>query len=138
MADLAKTSRISVVFDCLVVLLVAIFSPVHESVSTSGGFGAVLSSSVVHPSTFFVGLSVLSFAFVCQHSSFIIVGSLERPTTQRWSNVTFYALITCCILATTCGLSGFLGFMDNTEGNILNNFEGLSDPSTIRAANVAR
>jgi len=138
MADLAKTSRVSVVFDCLMVLLVAIYSPVHETISTSGGFGTVLASSVIHPSTFFVGLGVLSFAFVCQHSCFIIVGSLERPTTERWSTVTLTALLACCVLAGTCGLSGFLGFMDNTEGNILNNFQELSDMSTVRAANIAR
>ena len=37
----------------------------------------LLKNDIVHPKTVFVGLGVLSFAFVCQHSAFIIAGSLK-------------------------------------------------------------
>ena len=80
-----------------------------------------------------MGLGVLSFAFVCQHSAFIIAGSMERPTIARWSTVTRGALSFCCVLALLCGISGYLGFLEGTRGNVLKN---LDDDSWI--ANAAR
>jgi len=78
--------------------------------------------------TIFVGLGVLSFAFVCQHSAFIIAGSLENPTKERWSRVTGLALSAATCLAMVMGVSGYLGFGDynsagsthGVTGNILN------------------
>lgn len=140
MADLAKTSRISVVFYCSIVLVVSIFSPIAETVEEHGGYSAVLSNSIIHPSTFFAGVGVLSFAFVCQHSAFIIAGSLERPSKKRWGNVTALALVLCFVLATACGVTGFLGFLEETNGNILNNFgsNGGDSIALKRASNIAR
>jgi sodium-coupled neutral amino acid transporter 11 len=61
MADLAKTSRISVFFDTLMVLVVVYVSPWQET-----DIVATLQTSIFRPDTVFVGLGVLSFAFVCQ------------------------------------------------------------------------
>jgi solute carrier family 38 (sodium-coupled neutral amino acid transporter), member 11 len=64
MADLAKTSVINVTFNFTMVLLVAfICAPVREAWETFE-----VKESIVHMDTIFVGLGVLSFAFVCQHS----------------------------------------------------------------------
>jgi amino acid permease len=87
----------------------------------------------VHWNTMFVGLGVLSFAFVCQHSAFIIAGSLHQPTIARWSVVTQFSLIFCIILAFICGATGYLGYFDSTTGNILNSL-----PLDSWTANVAR
>src|SRR5690606_12052327 len=38
--------------------------------------------------TFFAGLGTISFAFICQHSSFMIYRSLQNPTLPRWQRVT--------------------------------------------------
>lgn len=123
MADLAKTSTLSVVFDLIMVVIVSLCSPVKESLVSIGGVQALTSWDYnFRPSTLFVGLGVLSFAFVCQDSSFIIAGSLKRPTKDRWGIVTRSSLLTCAFLATLIGLTGFLGFSDDTQGNILNNF----------------
>jgi len=130
MADLAKTSRLSVVIDTLLVAAIAYNSPVTESVEAIGGWRNM---DIVHWDTIFVGLGVLSFAFVCQHSAFIIAGSLERPTIKRWSKATLAALTLCAILALTCGVTGYAGYMDNTQGNVLNNL----DPDSW-SANAAR
>jgi sodium-coupled neutral amino acid transporter 11 len=65
---------------------------------------------------------VLSFAFVCQDSSFIIAGSLRHPTKKRWSIVTKSTLLTSSFLSTFIGCAGYLGFQEETEGNILNSF----------------
>ena len=131
MADLAKTSSISCIFDLCLVILVSYLSPeknlarfdeamgmfhhyfiimflkigtIYTYISLSNMFLdalylkdavmdeetniptgepvntqllSLLKSDVLHPSTVFVGLGVLSFAFVCQHSAFIIAGSLR-------------------------------------------------------------
>lgn len=77
---MAKTSRICVIFDLFLVVIIAVFSPVSESVAEAGGLLPVLSQSVFRPRTCFVGLGIMSFAFSCQHSSLIIAGSLKNPS----------------------------------------------------------
>jgi sodium-coupled neutral amino acid transporter 11 len=134
MANLSFTSRFSVVIDTILVGLVVYNSPIDESLERIGGFATLFEpSQIVHWDTIFVGLGVLSFAFVCQHSAFIIAGSLDRPTTHRWSTVTRSALSVCVVLALTCGFTGYLGYMDNTQGNVLMNL----DPESW-TANLAR
>ena len=107
--------------DSILVGIIAVFSPVKESVSEAGGIKQLLEDSTPDISTFFTGIGVLCFAFVCQHSAFIIAASLENPTRERWNKVTGLALGTCCFLATVMGICGYLGFMDDTNGDILEN-----------------
>lgn len=67
-----------------------------------------------------------------QHSAFIIAGSLENPTKVRWGQSALIASVACGLLATVCGTAGYLGYLDDTQGNILNNLgEG-------KLANLAR
>jgi solute carrier family 38 (sodium-coupled neutral amino acid transporter), member 11 len=67
MASLACTSFLSVAADTILVLFVAAYSPVRETVGNAGGLGNVLSKSIVH-SHLFIGLGILSTAMACQHS----------------------------------------------------------------------
>ena len=60
-ADLAKTSRINVTFDLLMVLLVLYCAPIRESWATFDW-----TKSIIRMDTIFVGIGVLSFAFVCK------------------------------------------------------------------------
>ena len=138
MADLAKTSKVSVLFQCTMVLVVVIFSPVSESLHNNGGIKQIASNSIINTSTIFIGLGVLSFAFVCQHSAFIVAGSLERPTKARWGKATARALSLCVVLEMACGVIGYLAFLDSTEGDILNNFLDLAGDDMKRAGNIAR
>ena len=92
MADLSKTSRISVLLDILLVAIVARYSPTSESIADAGGIITIISRSTFRPRTCFVGLGVISFAFSCQHSCLIIAGSLEKPTRERWGKVTLAAV----------------------------------------------
>ena len=117
-ADLAKTSRINVLFDITMVLLVLYVAPIQE-----GWTHLDISTNIVHYDTIFVGLGVLSFAFVCQHSAFIIAGSLEQPTKTRWQQVTQTSLSVCVFLALLCGIGGYIGYQDKTKGDILNNLD---------------
>ena len=145
MANLSTTSTISVVFDILMVLIVAVASPVKESIEQSGGIASVMQESTIHIKTLFIGLGVLSFAFVCQDSSFIIAGSLHQPTKKRWSDVTRFSLTVCTTLVIIIGVSGYLGFQDKTMGNVLQNFSDLPKSDmlfnsihTYKAINMAR
>jgi len=138
MADLAKTSRISVVFQISMAVIVALFSPVSASLHDNGGLRHIASQSLVKTSTVFLGLGVLSFAFVCQHGAFIVAGSLAQPTRRRWARTTASALSLCVLLELSVGVAGYLAFLDGTEGNILNNFLDVGGPVLKRAANVAR
>jgi len=137
MADLAKTSKISVIFQCFMVLVVVIFSPVSETLEENGGLLAIASESLIETSTIFIGLGVLSFAFVCQHSAFIVAGSLEKPTKERWGMATSRALSLCLVLEAACGIAGYLAFLEKTQGDVLNNFLVLGG-SITKAANLAR
>mmetsp|Transcript_29577 Transcript_29577/g.33767 ORF Transcript_29577/g.33767 Transcript_29577/m.33767 type:complete len:634 (+) Transcript_29577:130-2031(+) len=143
-AKLAKTSRISVVCDIVMVGLLVYLAPIGDmlrrccssSADDAIDWSAFVSKVVLAPpkwDTLFVGLGVLSFAFVCQHSGFIIAGSLDNPTNVRWGRVTRRSLLFCALLANLCGVAGYLGFAEDTKGNILNNLE---DDDII--ANVAR
>jgi len=137
MADLAKTSNIAVMFDIILVSIVIVYAPVNAAIEQSGGIYNIISNSIINPKTFFVGVGVLSFAFVCQHSSFIVAGSLSKPTNQRWASVTFISLIIVGFLELTMGTICFLTFQEETSGNVLNNFTGMSNDVHI-AANICR
>lgn len=137
MADLAKTSKVSVIFQCAMVAVVVVFSPVSESIEANGGLVQIAAESVVNWNKIFIGLGVLSFAFVCQHGAFIVAGSLEKPTKERWAMATSRALSLCVILEAACGIAGYLAFLEETQGDILNNFLSLGGNIT-KAANIAR
>ena len=141
MGNLAKTSILSVFFDCILVGIIAYFSPVGENIEKEGSFSQLISKSHFNPSSFSRGIGVLCFAFVCQHSSFIIASSLERPTKKRWNTVTALAISTCVVLALIMGMLGYLGFLADTDGDILVNFGKYAEVSSAnvhRASDIAR
>jgi sodium-coupled neutral amino acid transporter 11 len=126
MADLDKTSRLAVLIDCLLVGIVAFSTPWKSNLEERGGLFSLLTSDIVHVKSIFVGLGVLSFAFECQESAFLVAGSLQNPTLKRWSRVTMSAASICAALAALCGVTGYVGYFDQTEGNILNNLNPMN------------
>ena len=69
MADLEKTSRLNVILNVILVGIIAIYSPVTESVIKEGGFFQVFRQEMVFDvQRFFVGFGVASFAFVSARS----------------------------------------------------------------------
>ena len=110
MADLAKTSRICVLFDAFLVAMIAYYSPTSESITANDGLLSILYNSTFRPQTAFLGLGIMSFAFSCQHSSLIIAGSLKNPTVDRWNKVTGSALGICSVLAIVMGSFGYVSF----------------------------
>jgi len=131
-SSLAFTSSVSVAADMLLVVFVAAFAPIGESVENAGGLGQVLKNSIIDKG-FFIGFGVLTVAMCCQHSAFIVASSLENPTPKRWSIVTSISLTLSVVCCMVLGVCGYLGFLDETSGDVLNNF-GVDTAS----ANIAR
>jgi sodium-coupled neutral amino acid transporter 11 len=122
MASLAATSLLSVVADAILVGFVIGFSPVRSTVSEYGGFVKVLEDNWIN-GKLFIGLGVLSTAMACQHSAFIVSGSLENKTASRWGMVTSRSISISAAMCIMMGVTGYLGFLDATEGDVLNNFD---------------
>ena len=93
-----------------------------ETIADNGGIVNVLEMDGVNP-TLFIGLGILSTAMCCQHSAFIVSGSLENRTLKRWAQVTGFSITISAILCMILGVTGYLGFLDETQGDVLNNFD---------------
>jgi sodium-coupled neutral amino acid transporter 11 len=96
--------------------LVAYVAPISETLAAHGGIHTILRTSTLRLETVFVGLGVLSFAFVCQHSAFIIAGSLERPTKVKMVNGYHEITLAMRILSPIYAASGgYLGYMESQK-----------------------
>ena len=133
MASLSLTSAFSVSADIVLVIFIAAFAPIRETVSNNGGIGQVLKNEIGIHSTLFIGLGILSTAMACQHSAFIVANSLENKTRQRWQRVTNQSIALSAILCLILGVCGYLGFLELTEGDVLNSF-----PAGSEVANIPR
>ncbi|KAB8200279.1 transmembrane amino acid transporter protein-domain-containing protein [Aspergillus parasiticus] len=127
-AKLAKASTLALL--SMVVILVAVLTQGFRVPSESRG---EVRSLLFVNSGFFQAVGVISFAFVCHHNSLLIYGSLKKPTLDRFARVTHYSTGVSLVMCLTMGISGFLFFGSQTQGNVLNNF-----PSDNIIVNVAR
>lgn len=125
MASLSLTSTLSVSADIILVVFIVIFSPIQDTINREGGLRHVFAMDSIK-STVFIGLGILSTAMACQHSAFIVSGSLKDRTMRRWSTVTGLSIGVSTALCALLGLCGYLGFLDDTKGDILNNFDAES------------
>ena len=87
-----------------------------------GGWERVIQEDGFNP-TLFIGLGILSDAMVLQHAAFIVSGSLKNKTMKRWSTVTSLSIGASALLCAILGSFGYLAFLDDTEGDVLNNFD---------------
>uniref|UniRef100_A0A7S3LKT7 Amino acid transporter transmembrane domain-containing protein n=1 Tax=Aplanochytrium stocchinoi TaxID=215587 RepID=A0A7S3LKT7_9STRA len=71
----------------------------------------------------------MSFAFVCQHSTFIVFNTLKIPTVRVWRRVAIGSLTIVGLLSILLSLSGYLSFFNETQANILNNFPRTGEPA---------
>ncbi|KAI8634169.1 aspartic peptidase domain-containing protein [Xylariaceae sp. FL1651] len=126
-AKLAKASTLALISMSIIISTVVIqgaLTPLEDR----GSFTTPLLTVNVG---IFQAIGVISFAFVCQHNSLLIYGSLKTPTIDRFSTVTHYStgvsMLACLVMA----LAGFLTFGDKTLGNVLNNFPADNTMVTI-------
>eukprot|EP00616_Rhizochromulina_sp_CCMP1243_P006347 CAMPEP_0118961916 /NCGR_PEP_ID=MMETSP1173-20130426/439_1 /TAXON_ID=1034831 /ORGANISM="Rhizochromulina marina cf, Strain CCMP1243" /LENGTH=472 /DNA_ID=CAMNT_0006910117 /DNA_START=22 /DNA_END=1440 /DNA_ORIENTATION=- len=131
MSSLSQTSLLSITADLVLILvIVASAAPVARRQDEYDPDKVV--GTVFEP-TFFAGLSTMSFAYVCQHSSFLVYSSLKDPTPSRWATTTNLSVSTALILSLLLGIGAFLSFGQDTESDVTENF-----PSDNKAATIAR
>ena len=81
--------------------------------------------------TIFAGFGAISFAFVCQHSSFLVYRSMSKRGVERWTYVTKWSVAIALVMGMILALGGYWNFADQTEGNILNNFSTKHKPASV-------
>ena len=126
MASLAIFSSFSVSADVVLTIFILIYAPIYTSIQHSGGLSHVLIHNAIQPSTLFIAVGILSTAMSCQHSCFIISESLRDKTQRRWAMVTGSSLFFAGFFTATLGIAGYLGFLQDTKGDVLNNFDSKS------------
>ncbi|KAI0205476.1 transmembrane amino acid transporter family protein [Astrocystis sublimbata] len=126
-AKLAKASTLALIGMGIIVTTVVI----QGALTPAEARGSFTPRLLTINDGIFQAVGVISFAFVCQHNSLLIYGSLKTPTIDRFATVTHYStgisMVACLVMA----LAGFLTFGDKTLGNVLNNFPADNTMVTI-------
>ncbi|KAI1325876.1 transmembrane amino acid transporter family protein [Xylariaceae sp. FL0255] len=117
-AKLAKASTLALISMCIIIATVVI----QGALTPSEDRGSFTTPLLTINDGIFQAIGVISFAFVCQHNSLLIYGSLKTPTIDRFATVTHYSTGVSMLACLTMALAGFLTFGDKTLGNVLNNF----------------
>ncbi|KAJ2082779.1 hypothetical protein H4R24_001303 [Coemansia sp. RSA 988] len=126
---LGKTSAFAVVAMCAIITSVVIEGPrIDPTLHADPGTPVQLANTGV-----FQAIGIITFAFVCHHNSFMIYGSLRKPTLNRYFEVIHISTAISTIVSLIIAIVGYLYFRDKTQGNILNNF-----PQENLLINIAR
>ncbi|KAI8926693.1 transmembrane amino acid transporter protein-domain-containing protein [Entophlyctis helioformis] len=115
---LAKTSAVSLGMILFIVLAV-IVSALRLPIESKGDPKQVW--SFLHGGIF-QAIGVISFAFVCHHNTFLIYGSLRKPTMDRFAIVTHLSTGASLLLCLAMAVGGYVAFSEKTRANVLSNF----------------
>ena len=132
--DLSALSHASAVSVCAVVVIIGIVLARGPAAAASWPGEPIHQDFGVAKSSLFAGLGIVSFAFVCQHSSFIVFNTLKEPSVGRWRVVNAASVFTAFLLSASFALGGYLHFFDRTMPNLLNNFA--CDDQVVNVARV--
>lgn len=100
LSSLSWTSMISIGADIALVLIVLIAAP---DVSKNEGIQHQ-NISIVN-SSIFIGIGTMSFAFVCQHNSFIVFRTLKVKSAQNWNKVAKGSIFFSFLMCSTLGIA---------------------------------
>ncbi|XP_033761730.1 putative sodium-coupled neutral amino acid transporter 11 isoform X2 [Pecten maximus] len=67
-------------------------------------------------------IGIMAFAYMCHHNTFLIHGSLENPTNQRWNFVTHVSIFFSMLTLIVVGIIGYVSFTGLTQGDLLENY----------------
>lgn len=129
LSSLSSTSFLSILADVILLLLIACNGP-QVAKNTSTTYQSPEDNTIITYSIF-AGIGTISFAFVCQHNSFMIYNSLPKPNYINMMRVTQASLVIALCLCMGLGVAGYLSFGSHTLGDILNNFPEESKYRTI-------
>ncbi|XP_064084050.1 putative sodium-coupled neutral amino acid transporter 11 [Macrobrachium nipponense] len=114
---LAKISLVSVLMIVLIMISMMVkLGEMKDTVPpTSDAFsfgGSNLASAV----------GIMSFAFMCHHSSFLVYESLADNTQERWNKTTHISIVSAAILSLGFAVSGYVTFTGHVQGDIFENY----------------
>lgn len=130
LSSLDRTSLLSIIAVIVIVLLILFRAP-QVADSSTFVIDKTLRWTVVTP-RFFQGIGAIAFAYVCQHSSFLVFASLSNPTPARWSKVTHISVGFAAAVCVVIGVAGYLPFANGVCPDVLNSFPR-DDPATSGA-----
>lgn len=67
-------------------------------------------------------VGVMSFTFICHHTSFLVYSSLKEPTVAKWSRVIHIAVVISTFISILFATSGYLTFTGLTQGDLFENY----------------
>ncbi|XP_071539182.1 putative sodium-coupled neutral amino acid transporter 11 [Panulirus ornatus] len=67
-------------------------------------------------------IGIMSFAFMCHHSSFLVYDSLADNTQERWNKVTHISIGSAAVLSLVFAVAGYLTFTGYTQGDVFENY----------------
>mmetsp|Transcript_12505 Transcript_12505/g.20320 ORF Transcript_12505/g.20320 Transcript_12505/m.20320 type:complete len:534 (-) Transcript_12505:92-1693(-) len=120
LSSLSYTSLLSISADVVLVLFIIMRGPAAAKEEDTQ-FNAEEDVTFIEYQLF-EGIGTMSFAFVCQHNTFIVYNSMRNANLKRWKKVSHSSIFTSFVLCLVMGLGGFLAFGSYTEGDVLNNF----------------
>jgi len=118
MSSLSYTSGLSILAVVVIVFAVAIQGP-----SEAKDQGVEHHAGEFFHNEWFAGLGGMSFAFVCQHSSFLVFNSMKERTLEQWNIVSFWSIFVSYVMCMVMAIAGFLSFDSTVEGDVLVNFD---------------
>jgi sodium-coupled neutral amino acid transporter 11 len=75
----------------------------------------------------FSALGTISFAFVCHHQTFLVLGSLNNATPRRFAITTASAIFGSFAVSLTMAVAGYLTFFEDTRGDIFKNYDSVAN-----------
>lgn len=72
--------------------------------------------------TFPTTIGIMSFAFMCHHSSFLVFESLADNTQERWNKVTHISIAAAAVLSLVYAMAGYLTFTGYVQGDMFENY----------------
>ncbi|RYH09131.1 hypothetical protein EON65_40430 [archaeon] len=120
LSSLSFTSLLSIAADVIliVLILIASYTP-SNSAQTSHEIS--LKDLLTVDIQLFAGLGTMSFAFVCQHNSFLVFKSLQQPTLANWKAVSGLSISFAYALCLSLGCIGYFLYYPEIQGDVLNN-----------------
>lgn len=117
MARLNKISLVSLLFVFLIMFFIVwrLVFPAME-VPRSPDAYSLIGGGITE------AIGIISFAYMCHHSSFLVYESMENPTQSRWNRVTHISLAVSFLIVFVFGVAGYVTFTGFSEGDLLENY----------------
>jgi len=126
MSSLSATSLISISSDLLLVIIICVKTITDDASSLPppdvSAHQADQDPWAFTHAAYIEAFGAMCFAFVCQHSSFLVYCSLKNPTNYRWTLTTHVSIGVALTLCVIFSIFGYAKFQTGTKANLLNNF----------------